>query len=90
MYKRVKKKILTSILTPIANTEGKIEDKADYIFSCLMRKGIVTDTDRPCFIREFFGYINKMSDDISNIMDKAVMKALKKMNISVENGDKTG
>ncbi|MGA1795040.1 MAG: hypothetical protein ACMUIL_04185 [bacterium] len=90
MYKRVKKKILMSILTPIANTEGKLEDKADYIFSCLMRKGIVSDSDRPCFIREFFGHINKMSDDFSNMLDKAVMKALKKMNISVENGDKAG
>jgi len=90
MYKRVKKKILTSILTPIANTEGKIEDKADYIFSCLMRRGIVSDTDRPCFIDEFFRHINKMSDDISNMLDKAVMKALKKMNISIENEDKAG
>lgn len=88
MYKRVKKKILTSILTPIANTEGKLEDKADYIFSCLMRRGIVSDTDRPCFIDEFFRHINKMSDDFSNILDKAVMKALKKMNISIENEDK--
>jgi hypothetical protein len=88
MYKNVTKKILTSIVAPIANTEGKLEDKADYIFSCLMRRGIVSDTDRPCFINEFFGHINKMSDDFSKMLDKAVMKALKKMNISIEDEEK--
>jgi len=83
MYK-IKKKILTRILTPIANTEGRIQDKADYIFGCLMRSGVVSEKDKPCFIQEFFRHINKMSDGISNALDRTVMKALNKLNISIE------
>ena len=88
MYKSIKKKILTSILKPIANTEGKLQDKADYIFGCLMRSGVVDESDKPCFIKEFFRHINKVSDDISNALDKTVMKALKKLNISIEDEKK--
>jgi len=88
MYKRVKKKILKSILTPIANTEGRLQDKADYIFGCLMRSGVVSDKDKPCFINEFFRHINKVSDNISNVLDIAVMKTLKKLNISIEDEKK--
>lgn len=84
MYKMVKKKILTNILTPIANTEGRIQDKADHIFGCLMRSGIVSYKDKSCFINEFFSHINKVSDDIDNVLDRAVMKTLKKLNISIE------
>lgn len=88
MYKSVKKKILTNILTPIANTEGRLQDKADYIFGCLMRRGVVSNEDKPCFINEFFLHINKVSDDISNVLDKAVMKTLKKFNIYIEDEKK--
>jgi hypothetical protein len=84
VYRYVKKKILTNILTPIANTEGRIQDKADYIFGCLMKSGVVSDKDKSCFINEFFNHINKVSDDISDVLDKAVMKTLKKLNISIE------
>ena len=84
MYRRIKKKILTDILKPIAETEGKIEDKADYIFGCLMQNGVVSDKDRPCFINEFFKHISQISDDISDILDKTVMKTLEKLHISIE------
>lgn len=88
MYKYVKKKILTNILTPISNTEGRLQDKADYIFGCLMKSGVVSDKDKSCFINEFFRQINKVSDDFSNILDKAVLKTLKKLNISIKEESK--
>ncbi|MBN2372753.1 hypothetical protein JXL19_03040 [bacterium] len=84
MYKRIKKTILQDILKPIAETEGKIEEKADYIFGCLMQNGVVSDKDRHCFIREFFRHISKISDDISGILDKTLMKTLNKLHISIE------
>ena len=87
MYKAVKKKILKSILRPIAETEGKLEDKADYIFSCLSRNGVVSEEDKHCFIKEFFGHISSISDNMSNALDKAVERALKALNISIEEGD---
>ena len=43
---KIKKQILTRILTPIANTEGRIQDKADYIFGCLMQRGVVNEEDK--------------------------------------------
>ena len=88
MYKYVKKKILTNILTPISNTEGRIQDKADYIFGCLIKSGVVTDKDKSCFINEFFKHINKVSDNISNALDKAVIKTLKGLNITIEDDSK--
>lgn len=84
MYKRIKKQILNSILSPIANTEGKLQDKADYIFSSLISKGVVSDKDKSFFITEFFRHINQISDDMSNALDKTVMKTLKKLNISID------
>ena len=84
MYKSIKKKILHNILRPIANTEGKLQDKADTIFGCLMHSGLVSKEDRPCFIEEFFRHINKISDDMNSALDKAVMKTLKKLKISIE------
>ena len=79
---------ITSPFSPISNTEGKIQDKADYIFGCLMKSGVVSDNDKSCFINEFFKHINKVSDDLSNALDKAVMKTLKGLNISIEEDSK--
>lgn len=84
MSRRIKKKILSAILDPIAKTENKLQDKADYIFGCLIKNKLVSDEDKPCFIREFFRHISQISDDMSSALDKAVMKTLEKLNISIE------
>jgi hypothetical protein len=49
---------------------------------------VVSNEDKSCFINEFFRHINKVSDDISNVLDKAVMRTLKKLNISIEDEGK--
>ncbi len=84
MTKKIRKEILNKLLKPIANTEDKLENKADRIFVCLIKNKIISNEDRTCFITEFFKYISQISDDLSKAFDKAVMKALEKLNISIE------
>lgn len=90
MYRKISKSFLDKIIKPIANTEGKLQDKTDYIFGCLIKHGIVTDEDKCSFIEELSGHITQISDGMSNAFDKAIKMALKKLDIMIDEDEAKG